>query len=102
MKKMKGVVLNRENFASCVNQVFEVAVGSSSVDLTLIRIRQLKANHIRGLRREPFALIFRCALRTMLPQKIYQMRNATLGALSMSFTPVGMDRDGVLYEAVFN
>ena len=94
--------LAHTDFSRCLNQTFDVSVGDSAIPMALVELRKLKTFHYDGIVREPFSLIFRSERQTILPQKIYQMKNSSIGSLGIFIVPVGRDRTGVLYEAVFN
>lgn len=51
--------------------------------------------------RTPFSLVFRGPRDTYLPQGLYRMEHAELGALDIFLVPVQPDAEGSLYEAVF-
>jgi hypothetical protein len=54
-----------------------------------------------GKRRVPFSLIFHGPREVILPQQIYQMEHATLGMFELFIVPLGVDQQGVRYEAIF-
>jgi hypothetical protein len=95
-------LLDFETFASRANEAFALEVGEASVDLTLVQVSKLTPHPYPGMRRAPFRLLFKCPKLTILPQKIYSFRNATMGQLSIFIMPIGRDKDGILYEAIFN
>jgi hypothetical protein len=94
--------LSLETFASVVRESFDLAVGESSLPLTLVEAQPLPVSPYPGMIRAPFSLIFRTASQVVLPQKIYGLNNASLGRLDIFLVPVARDREGVLYQAVFN
>lgn len=50
-----------------------------------------------------FAIVFRSAGSSVLPQQIYSLENEAMGEMKLFLVPVGMGQeDSVLYEAVFN
>ncbi|MDR3508550.1 MAG: hypothetical protein P4L64_11680 [Caulobacteraceae bacterium] len=96
-------ILQTETFAPHVGEAFDIAMGEATTPLTLVQVRPLGAGAaIRGMLRSPFSLLFRSASLIVLPQRTYRLRNAALGALDIFLVPVGRDREGVVYEAVFN
>jgi len=95
-------VLSLQNFAGAANQAFDLEIGATSLPLTLVEVVPLPAQQIAGMVRQPFTLTFRSASQVVLPQKIYPLRNATMGAVQIFLVPIGRDRDGILYQAVFN
>jgi hypothetical protein len=54
-----------------------------------------------GQRRTPFSLIFRGPPAVLLPQRIYRLEHATLGAFELFIVPLGPDAQGLRYEAIF-
>lgn len=92
-----------QDFASAANQTFDLFMGADvSMPLTLVEVKPLDAHVRSGQVRRPFSLIFRSASTIVLPQKIYALRNSVLGALQVFLVPVARDREGTLYQAVFN
>jgi hypothetical protein len=91
-----------EGFASHLNQTFEVSLGASSVEMTLVQATKGKPRDWEGLRKEPFALLFKCAKPVILPQRIYPFEKSGFGKMDIFIVPVGRERDGVVYQAVFN
>lgn len=92
-----------EDFAAAQNQTFDLAMGAdSSMPLTLVEVRPLAAAPAAGTMRFPFSLMFRSQSAVVLPQNIYGLRNTVMGALQVFLVPVARDRDGIVYQAVFN
>ena len=55
-----------------------------------------------GPREDPsFSLTFRGPVEPILPQRIYRLDHAVMGALDIFLVPIGADSNGVVYEAVF-
>ncbi|MFZ0845398.1 MAG: hypothetical protein WAM62_06370 [Pseudolabrys sp.] len=93
---------NYEQFAPHLNETFQVAVGESCVEMTLMQATKGKPRDWEGLRKEPFYLLFKCGKPVILPQKIYPFENSALGKLEIFIVPVARDKDGIVYQAVFN
>jgi len=91
-----------EGFAPYLNETFEVNLGASSVEMTLVQATKGKPRDWEGLRKEPFALLFKCAKPVILPQRVYPFANSGFGKMDIFIVPVGRDRDGVVYQAIFN
>lgn len=91
-----------ETFASVARETFDLNMGEASLPLTLVEVTPLPAHPFPGMIRPPFSLIFRNASQVVLPQKLYTLKNARLGRMDIFLVPVGRDREGVLYQAVFN
>jgi hypothetical protein len=95
-------ILQFETFAARANEVFSLELGESNIDMRLVHVARLKPHPYPGMRRDPFSLIFKCTMQTILPQRTYSFKNDVLGTLSMFIVPRGRDRDGIVYEATFN
>jgi hypothetical protein len=51
--------------------------------------------------RQPFSLIFHGPPEPLLPQAIYALAHAGLGALEIFVVPIARDAAGVSYQAIF-
>jgi hypothetical protein len=51
--------------------------------------------------RAPFSVVFRGPMTPMLPQRIYRLAHDELGEFELFMVPLGPDREGLRYEAVF-
>lgn len=71
------------------------------VTLTLIKVEPL-GQETQPAGRIPFALLFRGPGKIHLEQKIYRLAHGQKGRFDLFLVPVGPDRDGMLYEAIFN
>jgi hypothetical protein len=91
-----------EGFASHLNETFQVVVGEASVEMILVQATKGKPREWEGLRKEPFALLFKCAKPVILPQKVYPFRNQGFGKMDIFIVPVARDKDGIVYQAIFN
>lgn len=85
-------------FESRVSESFQVI--DRGVSLQLVECRRLKSH--AGEFREPFALLFRGPAGEFLPQRIYGLENERTERVDIFLVPVGQEKDGFLYEAVFN
>ncbi len=91
-----------ETFASVARETFDLNMGEASLPLTLVEVTPLPVHPYPGMIRPPFSLIFRNPSQVVLPQKLYTLKNASLGRMDVFLVPVARDREGVLYQAVFN
>lgn len=94
--------LSAADFGGCANETFDVDLGESSLTMTLVEIRPLKAHNYPNRVRDPFALIFQSNTPVVLPQKIYSMTNKRIGKWGIYIVPVARNVNGIIYEAVFN
>jgi hypothetical protein len=88
------------DFAACVNQDFEIAIGGGPLILQLFEARPREAQP--GMTRDPFTLTFRGPPPLRLPQGIYKMSNATIGEMEIFLVQIAADETGSTFEAVFN
>lgn len=51
--------------------------------------------------RKPFSLIFQGPVAVILPQRIYRIVHPTHGALDIFLVPIGPDKSGMRYQAIF-
>jgi len=94
--------LTLEDFAPRLNETFAVDVGQGRTPFVLVEARPLPVPPAPGMVRSPFSLIFHNASPVLFPQRIYQMENTSLGGFGIFLVPVARNRDGFLYQAVFN
>lgn len=94
-------LLTLEHFAGCVNETFSAELSDMRVEFVLVEARALpvRAPH---LQRAPFTLLFRNTAAFLFPQQIYPMRHPRLGEIGIFMVPIAREREGFLYEAVFN
>ena len=53
-------------------------------------------------RRQPFSIVFQGPESSaLLPQSIYRIEHEILGVLDLFIVPIGSDRRGIRYEAIF-
>ncbi|QAU24848.1 hypothetical protein EO087_13315 [Dyella sp. M7H15-1] len=94
--------LSLQDFAPHVNETFHVAVGDSRTDFMLVEVKSLPARVVPGLVRAPFSLTFHHGAAIVFPQKVYPMRHDSLGEFGIFLVPIARNRDGFLYQAIFN
>lgn len=95
-------LLQLEHFAPRLNEVFSVQVEGTSAPFVLVEARPLKQGPRPGRWREPFSLLFRHEAAVLFPQKTYIVRNDAMGEFGLFLVPIARDKDGFIYQAVFN
>lgn len=68
------------------------------VELELTEVQ----DHGSTPRHEQFSATFRGPLHAFLPQGVYELEHASLGAQALFLVPVAQRKDGFEYQAVFN
>ena len=92
--------LTREDWSAYLNRTFHSEpVAGQSLSFELLEVSGL--GHKPGDRREPYSLIFRGPAEPVLEQGIVELRQDKLGVLALFLVPIGPDRQGMCYEAVF-
>ncbi len=94
-------LMTLEHFAGCVNETFHAALNEGEIEFVLVEARPL-AMQSPNQARAPFSLLFRNTALFLFPQQIYQMRNARIGEVGIFLVPIARERDGFLYQAIFN
>jgi len=94
-------LLSLEHFGGYVNETFSAQMQGMDAPFVLVEARALPARGTDATR-APFSLVFRNTSPLLFPQQIYRMRHPGLGALDIFLVPVAQDRDGFLYQAIFN
>jgi hypothetical protein len=89
--------VTRETFEPHVGGAFLIA---EPVQLELELAEASSAGDWPG-GRQPFRLRFHGPRDPLLPQSIYRLEHAELGALEIFIVPIGRDDDATTYEAIF-
>jgi hypothetical protein len=90
--------LTLATFEPHVGDAFTVA--ADGVQLELVLSAAQSAGEWPG-GREPFRLVFDGPREPLLPQSIYRLEHARLGALEIFVVPIGQGADATTYEAIF-
>ena len=93
-------------FSAHLGKTFRISMDSSQpLDLELIEATDLSARYpserAEGKWR-PFSIVFRGPGDILLPQAIYRIEHDQIGTFDLFIVPIGRDKDGLRYEAVFN
>jgi hypothetical protein len=100
----------RATFAAHLSETFRIVLDTSeTLDVELIEVTPLGspaaapsgAPEAEGSP-EPYSLLFRGPPDRPLDQGTYRLEHPVMGRLDLFLVPVGPDRKGLRYEAVFN
>ncbi|MDH5833380.1 DUF6916 family protein [Luteimonas kalidii] len=94
-------LLSLEHFGGCLNETFSARLQGIEAPFVLVQANPLPTRAADAAR-APFSLVFRNASPLLFPQQTYRMQHPRLGELDIFLVPVAQDRDGFLYQAVFN
>ncbi|MCP4164319.1 MAG: hypothetical protein GY759_00305 [Chloroflexi bacterium] len=97
--------LTIKDFESRISAVFHLTLDDSqSLELVLIDVTAFGSPPDPGddlIRRQAFSLIFRGPEEPVLAQQICPLEHDEMGMLSLFLVPLGLDGQGMRYEAVF-
>ena len=96
--------LTSADFGACLNQPFRIHADSPGpLEAELIQVAELGTapSDQQDAPRRAFSIILRAPPDVVLPQSIYPVEHAQLGTLDLFLVPLGPDRVGMRYEAVF-
>jgi hypothetical protein len=93
--------LDADGIEPHVGTDFTLADRPEHASLKLTGVRRTGRRHEEGAR-EGFALDFTGEGADPMPQDTYELQHAELGELAIFLVPVGVDAEGVRYEAVFS
>lgn len=94
-------LLTLQHFAGCVNETFSASLSDMDVPFVLVEARPLQNTGANPIRL-PFSLLFRNTSAFLFPQQTYVMRHPRVGEVGIFLVPVAQEREGFLYQAVFN
>lgn len=94
--------LQLSHFASRLNETFHVVIEGQDTAFVLVEAVPLQGPPTPGTVREPFSLLFHHVAAVVFPQRIYPMRHDAMGEFGIFLVPIARDRDGFVYQAVFN
>ena len=98
---MTTEVLTIDLFNDKVGQVFSLEVADApAIAMTLTEVTPL--SNYANVSRAPFSLIFKTEGVGVMPQRMYDLRNAALGLQSIFLVPIGKKDETVTYQAIFN
>lgn len=91
-----------EHFAARLNETFKVSIDQTDVPFVLVEARPLPHRTVAGMMRAPFSLLFRHEAAVLFPQRTYSMNHEGMGEFGIFLVPIARDRDGFIYQALFN
>ena len=97
---MKFLQLN--DFAPHLNQTFMVEIDHVRTPFVLVEARPLQQRPVPGMLREPFSLLFHNEAAVVFPQRTYSISNQDMGEFGIFLVPIARDKNGFIYQAVFN
>jgi hypothetical protein len=89
-------------FAPRLGETFRIQTAESQwVVMTLVEAVALDDSAAPEGRRAPFSIVFRGPRDPVLPQRTYRVEHEAIGAFDLFLVPIGPDREGMRYQAVF-
>ncbi len=94
-----SVPLTPESYEPHVNEAFVLPLeDGTSLEFILTQVKRHRDNDVQ----RTFSLLFLGKFAGVLPQQICRLSHPRLGELDLFLVPLQQNRDGVLYESVFN
>lgn len=94
-------LLSLAHFSGCLNETFLAELQGMQAPFVLVEAQPLPTQ-ASDAQRAPFSLVFRNTSPVLFPQQIYPMHHPRLGTLGIFMVPIAQDKNGFLYQAVFN
>ena len=95
-------LLTLQHFAPYVNETFAATMNGGEVPFVLVEARPLQGSTAPDTMRPPFSLLFRNGSSFLFPQQLYLMRHEGMGEVGIFLVPIAREREGFLYQAIFN
>lgn len=86
------------DFQQALHSQFQVETDAGPVVIELVKVE----NKGSSSQVEQFSLLLVGPEAPFLPQQIYRMQHGELGELELFMVPIGREKDGYLYEIIFN
>lgn len=94
------------DFSPYIGQTYEFyleSAGSFNAELIEVNLYPVREGaEFNSIRPEPFSLVFRGPGDQSYPQGMYQVKHKDMKELQIFLVPIGPDKIGFCYEAVFN
>jgi hypothetical protein len=94
--------LTQLDFAPLVTDRFRLVESAVALELELLSAEAVTDGGHQASARSSFSLIFRGPYEPLLPQRIYPLQHSALGVLEIFLVPIGPDKSGQRYEAIFS
>jgi hypothetical protein len=99
---MDIALLSLNDFDSLLNKIFIIQI-SDEVQLDAELIEVTKLNNYSPLERNPFSIVFRTEQKNeYYEQGIFTIVHPKKGNLELFLSPLGFDKVGMTYEAIFS
>jgi hypothetical protein len=98
--------LSANDFTKYLNDTFYLSSDSEEpIEAELIEVTEIETNEVStgsNNKRNSFSIVFSGPPQPVLPQGIHALQHTEMGPLSLFIVPIGSDKKGMRYEAVFN
>ena len=88
-----------ETFNNQLDQVFQIRGEFGTIEATLVECKKLSGPPLND--RAPFSIVMRGPMEPQLEQSSYTVENDAMGSMEIFLVPLGPDKTGMQYEAVF-
>jgi hypothetical protein len=98
--------LSANDFLKYLNGTFYLSSDSGErIEAELIEVTEIGTSEApvdSNKKRNPFSIVFSGPPQPVLPQGMHALQHTEMGLLSLFVVPIGTDKKGMRYEAVFN
>lgn len=93
--------LTAEHFKKYIGKIFTLNDESVTIKVELIKVEASEKKYDEATR-DPFSLEVRGSKDVVLPQKMYTFIGEGFEGMEIFFVPVGPDKEGMVYQAIFS
>ena len=96
--------LTSADFNAYVDETFSIQVESTEpLEVELVDVSDMGSDDgwAESSARRPFSIVFRGPKESCLTQRIYRIEHDQMGSMDLFLVPIGPDKQGMRYEAVF-
>ncbi|MCF6319323.1 MAG: hypothetical protein L3J83_08605 [Proteobacteria bacterium] len=94
--------ISKQTFQNLQDKCFEIAFESDKLTTCqLIEVKDVNSHTLKQGQSEPFSLVFETQGDQVFEQNTYLAKNIEMDEFPLFLVPIGADKKGVRYEAVF-
>ena len=95
--------ISESDFTPHLNEKFHLtAADGADAEAELIEVRKTGGDAVEESMRAPFFALFRTPSDFVVRQQMFRLEHETFGSIAVFLVPVGPDKEGMRYEAVFS
>ena len=96
------MTLTKQSFENIHDNAFAIFFDlDNAISSELIEVKAINSHTLAEGQAEPFSLVFQVKDDRVFEQNTFKIQHEELGDLELFLVPIGADKNGVSYEAVF-